>query len=98
MMKPIYRTCKDCHIIIPKWKSFCVKCLREHRNAEARRYISTHKEKFIQLRKAYNADPKNIAKKKRTYIKWYKQQKELREVLYNDLINNPRKYLDRVKV
>lgn len=86
--KPIYRTCKDCHIIISKWKSYCKKCMCKHRQIWQRAYLKRHPE-ILAKKHVYDAKLSH---------EWYMKQRKMKEMMLDDMIKHPRKYLDRVKI
>jgi len=81
----LINTCNDCHLVIPKYKHYCIDCLRARRKVYHNRWLAKHPKYYeYHYNPAYNRQ-------------WYAKQCKLKEILLDDMIKHPRKYLDRVK-
>ena len=85
MVTYLLNTCNDCHIIISKWKHYCISCLRQRRRVYQLQWRRKNPQYYTYH---YNSDYSK---------KWYAKQRKLKRALLDDVIKHPRKYLDRVK-
>lgn len=85
MTKYLLNQCNDCNLVILKWKHYCIDCLRRRRRIYQRRWRRAHPHYVYHYDSEYSK-------------KWYAKQRKLKQVLLDDMIKHPRKYLDRVKI